>query len=233
MRRYFLGLSVACLLSASAAEPPAPLVKETTPVRLFNGRDFDGLHLFSEGEANDARPRWTIEDGVLRCHGIGRGYVRTTAAYADYRLTLEWRWPARPANSGVLLNLVGRDLVWPKCIEAQLANGRAGEFAFFSDARSREEVVSRNPTGVSTGRLNLPKASTAEKPSGEWNVYEIVVAGDTIAASVNGVLMNRLTGVQPSGGMIAFQCEGAAIDFRNIELTPLPAAKDLNAPMPK
>jgi hypothetical protein len=41
-----------------------------------------------------------------------------------------------------------------------------------------------------------------------------------------------MTGVKPSAGMIAFQAEGTPIDFRNIELTPLPAAKDLNAPMP-
>ncbi|MEO7414884.1 MAG: DUF1080 domain-containing protein, partial [Opitutaceae bacterium] len=101
------------------------------------------------------------------------------------------------------------------------------------DARSREEIVSRNPTGVSTGRLAKNASPTVEKPLGEWNLYEIVVAGDTVALSVNGVLLNRMTGVQPSGGMIAFENEGTPIDFRNIELTPLPAAKDLNAPMPR
>jgi hypothetical protein len=49
---------------------------------------------------------------------------------------------------------------------------------------------------------------------------------------VNGVRVNQMTGVRPSGGLIGFQAEGAPIDFRHIELTPLPAAKDLNAPMP-
>jgi hypothetical protein len=33
--------------------------------------------------------------------------------------------------------------------------------------------------------------------------------------------------------MIAFQAEGAPIDFRNMKLTVLPPAKDLHAPMPK
>lgn len=44
----------------------------------------------------------------------------------------------------------------------------------------------------------------------------------------SGVPVDRMTGVLPSSGMIAFQSEDAAIDFRHLELTPLPAAKDLN-----
>lgn len=131
-----------------------------------------------------------------------------------------------------MLNLVGRDLIWPKCIEAQLAVNRAGEFATFSDARSQEEIVSRNPTVVSTGRLARTPGPATEKPQGEWNVFEIVVAGDTITTTVNGQFIQRMTGVQPSGGTIAFQSEGTPIDFRRVELTPLPAAKNLNTPMP-
>ncbi len=234
MRRFVVfTLALACAPLVPAAEPPAPLVKNTTPISLFNGRDFEGLHIYAESPTADPAAGWKIEDGMLRGLGVGRGYVRTTTAYADYRLRLEWRWPARAANSGVLLNVVGPDLIWPKCIEAQLAAGRAGDFATFSDARSKEEIVSRNPSGVSTGRLNRTAASPVEKTPGEWNLYEITVSGDTITASVNGVLVNRMTGVQPSAGMIAFQSEGAPIDFRNMELTPLPAAKDLNLPMPR
>ena len=219
--------------AAVASRPPvAPLVHDTSPITLFNGRNFDGLMIYVDGSATTPVAAWKIEDGVLRCTGIGKGYVRTTTAYADYKLRLEWRWPVRTGNSGIMLNLVGRDLLWPKCIEAQLAVNRAGEFAMFSDARSKEEIVSRNPTGVSTGRLPRPPGPSSEKPQGEWNVYEIVVAGDTITTSVNGALVNRMSGISPSGGGIGFQSEGTPIDFRNITLTPLPAAKNLNAPMP-
>lgn len=238
LRASLIGLLL--LAGARAAEappaakrpPPAPLVHDTTPIALFNGRDLDGLVIFVEGSDVSPAAAWKIEDGLLRCTGLGKGYVRTTRAYADYRLRLEWRWPVRVGNSGIMLNLVGPDLCWPKCVEAQLAVNRAGEFAFFSDARAREEIVSRNPTGVSTGRLPRPPGRSVEKPQGEWNVYEITVAGDTITTAVNGHLINRVTGVLPSGGTIGFQSEGTPIDFRNITLTPLPAAKDLNAPMP-
>jgi len=229
MRTLALFNAVLCLNAVALAEP---LVKDTTPIRLFNGRDFDGLRIFCESPTTDPATQWKTEDGLLRCVGTSKGYVCTTTAYADYHLRVEWRWPGKPTNSGVMVNVVGRDIVWPKSIECQLAAGRAGDFGFFSDARSKEEIVSRNPTGLSTGRLPRTAVGPIEKPAGEWNVYDIVVAGDTITVSINGVQVNHMTGVQPSAGMIALQAEGGLIDFRNIELTPLPAAKDLNAPMP-
>lgn len=219
--------------SVFAADATAPVAQNSASLLLFNGNNFDGLHVFTESVATNPAAAWQIEDGMLRCLGVGRGYVRTTSAYADYRLRLEWRWPARAGNSGVLLNIVGPDLIWPKSVEAQLAANRAGDFATFSDARSKEEIVSRNPTGVSTGRLNRNAPTPVEKPPGEWNTYEIVVSGDTITLTVNGVLVNQMTNVLPSAGMIAFQSEGTPIDFRHIELTPLPPAKNLNAPMPR
>jgi hypothetical protein len=230
MPRFAL-LALACLLVLPASAQPAAPAPAAAPISLFNGRNFDGLYIFVEPGTAEPGTAWKIEDGLLRATGVGRGYVRTTAAYADYSLKVEWRWPKAAGNSGVMLNLVGPDLIWPKSFEAQLATGRAGDFASFGDARSKEEIVSRNPRGVSTGRL-AKSAPSAEKPAGEWNLFEIVVAGDTITINVNGTRMNRMTGVLPSGGTIGFQSEGTAIDFRNITLTPLPPAKDLYAPMP-
>lgn len=236
-------VALSCLLCAGVpavfgAEAPAttpptavPPAMPPVPVPLFNGRNFEGLHVYVEKAGTDPATAWKIEDNMLRCLGVGRGYVRTELAYADYHLTLEWRWPKNAGNSGVMLNIVGPDLIWPKGIEAQLQTGHSGDFASFGDARSREEIVSRNPRGVSTGRLVHPGPSV-EKPMGEWNRYDIVVSGDTITLTVNGTELNRMTGVLPSGGMILLQAEGTPIDFRNIVLTPLPPAKNLYAPMP-
>lgn len=225
----FISLVCSCLVTASAA---AQTEDAPAPIQLFNGHDLTGLHVFVADSAIDVNAAWKIEDGLLRCTGEGRGYARTTSAYADYKLTLEWRYPNGRGNSGVMLNIVGPDLIWPKSIEAQLQTGRAGDFASFSDARSDNEIVSRNPRGVSTGRL-ARSPDPVEHELGAWNTYEITVAGDTITVVVNGTQVNRMTGVRPSGGMIGLQAEGSAIDFRNIVLTPLPPAKDLHAPMPR
>src|SRR5215216_7264943 len=144
-------LSLCCLLAAPAiaqTNEPAPAA-----IQLFNGRNLDGLHVHLEDPAVDPASVWKVEDGVLRCSGAPRGYVRTTLPYADYKLHVEWRWPKGRGNSGIMLHMVNRDEIWPKGIEAQLAAGRAGDFNTFHDARSKEEIVSRNPKGLSTGRL--------------------------------------------------------------------------------
>lgn len=232
MRRFAIFSPV--LLFVSSVTSLAQTADETTqPVlELFNGRDLEGWHVYVDDPAVDPADMWRVEDGLLQATGVGKGYVRTDMAHADYKLRLEWRWPDGPGNSGVMVNIVNRDELWPKSFEAQLKSGDAGSFASFVDARSNEEIVSRNPKGVSTGRLPRPGPSL-ENPLGEWNTYEIVVAGDTITLSVNGDQVNRMTGVRPSAGMIGLQAEGAAIDFRQITLTPLPPAKDMHAPMPK
>ena len=67
-----------------------------------------------------------------------------------------------------------------------------------------------------------PKAmASSEKAPGEWNTYDIVCAGDTVALRVNGVEQNRATGVTVSEGHICLQSEGAPIEFRKVKLEPL------------
>lgn len=204
-------------------------------IALFNGRDLSGWTVYVDGDGVASEEAWSVDNGVIRASGVGKGYLHTDRAHADYVLTLDWRWPEGDAggraNSGVLLHIVGPDTLWPKSIEAQLKTGRAGDFASFSDARSDNEIVSRNPGGASTGRLPRPGES-AEKPVGEWNTYRITARGGELVLEVNGREVNRLTGVTPSGGHIGLQSEGHAIEFRNISLEPLPPAKDLHAPMP-
>jgi hypothetical protein len=215
-------------LATRAQTPPDPPIRE---VELFNGMNFEGLRVYFEEPGVDESDIWKIEDGMLRATGKSKGYARTQTPYADYKLQLEWRWPAQPGNSGVLLHVVNEDTLWPKGFECQLASGRAGDLSSYVDARSKEEIVSRNPTGYSTGRLPQ-KGPSAEKPPGEWNELEVIAEGSTLTILVNGKQVNKMTDVVPNAGTIGFQAEGTPIDFRNIRLTPLARAKDLHAPMP-
>lgn len=231
MHKSLIGIVSLCLVFGSSwvhAQSDPPI--ET--IALFNGKNLDGLHAFNGDASVDPSDVWKVEDGILRATGVGKGYIRTEMSYADYKLELEWRWPKQPGNSGVMVHVVNGDLLWPKGFECQLASGRAGDFASFVDARSREEIVSRNPRGVSTGRL-VQKGPSAEKPPGEWNTLEVAADGNTLTVWVNGTQVNHMTDVTPAAGMIALQTEGTPIDFRKITLTPLARAKDLHAPMPE
>src|SRR5689334_22168299 len=54
-------------------------------------------------------------DGVIAVAGTPSGFIATRDAYTDYRLHVEWRWPGKPGNGGVLLHVASgpKDGVWP------------------------------------------------------------------------------------------------------------------------
>ena len=60
-----------------------------------------------------------------------------------------------------------------------------------------------------------------EKPPGEWNLVELVCAGDAVKAYINGKLMNETSECTVSAGRIGFQCEGAEFEIRKVFLEPL------------
>lgn len=52
---------------------------------------------------------------------------------------------------------------------------------------------------------------------------ECVCAGGTITVKVNGHEINKCYDASPAAGKILLQSEGFEMDFRNVELRPLPA----------
>jgi hypothetical protein len=184
-------------------------------VALFNGRDLEGWHIYLEADA-DPKNVWKVQDGEIWCTGNPTGFLRTKQEYSDYKLVLEWRWPEKPGNSGVLLHMGGEEKIWPLCMEAQLMHKRAGDFVgmgytFNENKAKKGGFISYTP------HMSDP----SEKELGEWNKYEITCKGDTIEATINGELQNKATGVNISKGYIGLQSEGVPIMFRNIKLTPL------------
>ena len=186
-------------------------------VALFNGRDFEGWHMYLQDADVDPKGVWQVKDGAIWCSGVPTGCLRTTKQYSDYRLVLEWRWLEKPSNSGVLLRMGGEEKIWPPCMEAQLMHQRAGDivgmgYDFNESKTEKAEFISYAP------RM---KESNEKEPGG-WNTYEIICQGDTIELRVNGLLQNKVTGVNVREGYVGLQSEGSPIMFRNIQLTPLP-----------
>jgi hypothetical protein len=206
-----LGFHSGSALSA-ADSPAAVAITPSGQVELFNGKDFSGWTFFMRTNA-DPKQTWSVQDGIIKCTGTPAGYMRTERPYRDYKLTIEWRFVRAAGNTGVLLHTVGPDKVWPKCIEAQGGSGNQGDFIALDGAEFNESKAA--------GNRRVPKrGESAEKPIGEWNTYEIICAGDTIKASVNGRLMNEATGSSVSSGWIGLQSEGTEIEIRKIVLEP-------------
>jgi hypothetical protein len=202
--------------TAPGSESKPSEAKDSETITLFNGKDFNGWHIYVKDADGDPKSVWKVQDGEILCTGNPTSLLRTSREYSDYKLTLEWRWPEKPGNSGVLLHMGGDDKIWPKCMEAQLMHKRAGDFVgmgytFNENKAKKGGFISYAP------HMSDP----SEKELGEWNKYEITCKGDTIEATINGQLQNKVTGVNIGTGYIGLQSEGVPIVFRNIRVTPL------------
>ena len=198
----------------------AVAVGDEKPISLFNGKDLTGWSAHFNKPNAKVEDAWSVRDGVLVCTGKPIGYIKTDKQFENYRLTLEWRFPegSPGGNSGVLLHVTTPNAlgVWPKSVEAQLNSGDAGDIWVIGTTVAIEDAQKRVK-----GRRHLNLTDGAEKPIGQWNRYDIVCDGDEITLKVNGELVNYVTDSSVQEGAIGLQSEGAPIEFRRIELTPL------------
>lgn len=194
-----------------------------TKIELFNGQDLDNWNIIVDSEDGEPKDLFYVEDGVMHTLGDPFGYIRTKESYSNYKLHVEWRWTGEPTNSGVLINIQGREMIFPHCIEAQLKNGNAGDIVLMGKgAGITVQDSAYMVTSEERRYLSIPKfEESSEKAAGEWNSYDITSLDGTLELRVNGVLQNTGTDMTLTEGNIALQSEGSPLQFRNIYLQPL------------
>ncbi|MEK7793106.1 MAG: DUF1080 domain-containing protein [Candidatus Hydrogenedentota bacterium] len=138
---------------------------------------------------------------------------------------------------------------WMHSIECQIIEGGTGDLLVVGDgsetfsltapvAAEKQDTsyvfdLNGAPATINGGRINWWGRSPEwtdtkgfrgtrdlERPVGEWNRLECVVAGRTITVYLNGVLVNQCVDVMPRKGRIQIQSEGAEIRLRRVTLTP-------------
>jgi hypothetical protein len=219
MRRVSVLLVALSLgLGGLAAETP----KNSGP--LFNGKDFSGWESVAVPATDISSVCHYNADGSLAVVGKPVSFIATTASYENYRLHVEWRWPAdaRNSNGGILVHIASgpKDRAWPLSLQIQTKIKAAGDLLPMAGATFAEKLTSA--PGAATPIL-AHSAADSEKPVGEWNACDIVCRGDTVEVTVNGVLQNKITHAQPASGRIGFQLEGMPYELRNVYLEPLTA----------
>ncbi len=211
------------LATAWAAEEPA------AEIDLFQPVPGAGKAVvwtaFHEGPDVKMEDVWLIRDGVVICKGSPKGYLRTEQDFTNFVLNLEWRLPKgkKPGPGGVLVRMTGEDKIWPKSLEAQLNAGAAGDFwGLVGYGLAGPEERTTSVEHPQFGKLtNVKKIKDAEKPPGEWNLYEIIADGDVVTLRINGEEVNRATGCDVVPGKICLTAEGEEIHFRNVRLSPV------------
>ena len=211
--------------------------KDNTPPAgfraLFNGKDLNGWkglmkppldnpikraalspeqHAEAQKEADDnMRAHWAVENGEIVFDGKGRSLC-TARDYADFEMFVNWKIPAH-GDSGIYVRGSPQIQIWDPYTQPAKHGSDVGSGAFYN-----------NKTNASKPLL------VADKPIGEWNRFQIIMAGRRAHVFLNGQLVTQATELenywdraQPifPTGQIELQSHGDRLWFKNIYLREL------------
>jgi hypothetical protein len=227
-----LALALFVTIQAAAGSAIVP----DKPIALFNGKDLSNweMDVPDRDTKPDLSPSFIVRNAMLVSLGNPKGHLVTKEAYKDYRLEAEYRFPGKPGNCGVLVHASRPRALYkmfPQSIEVQMNSGDAGDFWVIREDIEVPDMEKRRPRkpgekwggaeGDARRILNLTDGS--EKPLGDWNTMVIEARGRSITVWVNGNLVNNGVNASVDQGKIAIQAEGAEVEFRKLEIGPLPA----------
>lgn len=206
------------------------------------------------GVNNDPNNIFSVTNGTLRVSGEEWGGLTTLQAFENFHLIFEmkWgekKWPPRvdaPRDSGILYHAVGphgaQSDHWMRSHEFQVQEGDCGDYHSLDGVLIDVHAGKANqgdwhfyrydPTQPLQKNISsrVLKLGNYEKPTGEWNVMEVIVNGKTIVHKVNGQEVFRAyNSRQKDGdtitpltkGKIQIQSEGAEVFYKNIRVLEL------------
>ena len=196
------------------------------PVPLFNGKDLAGWTVdVPEADTKpDLAPSFIVRDGLLVSLGKPLGHLVTDKEFANYRLTVEYRFPKAGGNCGVLVHASKPRALYdmfPQSIEVQMMSGQAGDFWCIQENIEVPDMEQRRPAkegqkfggGLEDARRIMNLTDDSEKPLGEWDTM--------IITCKDGTEVNSGSKATATKGKIALQAEGTEVEFRKVELEPL------------
>lgn len=196
---------------------------------LFNGKDLTGWT-----DVNTSPETWSVKDGILICHGKKIGVMRSNKQYENFILHIEWKHIEPGGNSGIFVwsNPTTRaNKPFPKGVEVQMLELSWPKLNPKKDGTPRtDDYVHGEMWGIEglqttpdNPRGNRSKSlEKRAKPHGQWNAYDIICIDGIIKLSVNGKVVNGISGATQKKGYLSLESEGAEIHFRNIRILELP-----------
>ncbi len=202
---------------------------------LFNGKNLEGWKGLLKGpldnpikraalndadraaaqkEADDnMREHWKVENGEIVFDGKGRSLC-TGKDYANFELLVDWKLPAH-GDSGIYLRGSPQVQIWDPYTQPTKHGSEVGSGAFYNNQKNPSKPL-----------------KVADKPTGEWNRFRIIMVGERAHVYLNGELVTRDTVLEnywdraqpifPSG-QIELQNHGDALWFKNVYIRELPA----------
>ena len=217
-------------LRGSGTQDPLGVFRVVDGVLRISGEDWGGLN--SLGEYRDYRLvvewKWgektwgnradrARDSGILiHAHGPDNGYSNTWPESIESQIIeggagdILVVTAGTPMSASCRCRMEGKEMVWdPKGEVMTRTSGRIDWFA--RSPEWRDELGFRRPTDL-------------EKPRGEWNIQEVIAAGDAVLNRINGKLASAAFDLSHTQGHLVIQSEGAEIFVRRITLHPLSEA---------
>ena len=143
---------------------------------LFNGKDLTGWRVNPK-----VTEMWSIEDGVLKAHGLleqwGADLV-TVREYQDYVLMADFRMPAL-SDSGIHFRNLAPAML-----------GKMGDAEQFNihpkGGMGHLESFRFVPESMGLTEDQLPKVKHVDPEIGVWHTVKLTVVGKTVTAELNG-----------------------------------------------
>jgi hypothetical protein len=217
-------------------ELPTPHKDNKAPAgftALFNGKNLNGWRGWVNDPAKrakmsaedlataqkqadaDMKKHWRAEDGAIAFDGKGEN-LRTAKDYGDYELWVDWKI-TKDGVSGIYLRGCPQVQIW----DPQSKQGR------------RDHSVGSGGLHNNVKNPNVP-LKRADKPIGEWNHFQIILADDKATVYLNDELVvnnvtfeNSVEKGQPlyPFGPIELQNHHSQLWFKNIYIRELPTKK--------
>jgi hypothetical protein len=225
MKRMWRGGVISGLAALAVVSCSTPGKQDRT-IELFNGKDLTGWQCVLAEPTVTMGQVWSVADGILTCQGKPIGFLYHGPAVTDFRLVVEYRWPAgrEPGNSGIFSRIGEPMKALPGTIETQLKHGSAGDVLGLQGkpiAGGQPRFFEVKKHELAGDIAGVHKLLDAEKPPGEWNRVDILAQGAHYQVRINGKVVNEVDGVEVNAGPVRVQSEGGIIQFRRIALTPL------------
>ena len=182
---------------------------------------FDGKSLQGWTSKNTTPTTFSVKEGLIHVEG-NSGWLQSEREYSNFRMRVEVRFLTDNADSGVFVRAVGDSI---------FLRGWPGN-SYQVQARDVTRNQSANPIligniyrhGNPGGQTNFDSAAAlrAAKPTGEWQLLEIEVRGDSLNVALNGTGVTRVTGLANPRGYVGLQGEAGIVEYRKIEIQEMP-----------
>jgi hypothetical protein len=178
-------------------------------IQLFNGTNLDGWEIINNGQ-------FSVEEGVLKIDR-GTGWLRSNDTFADFVLTMEFRFLEDGANSGIFIR------TGPTSADDENGWPNNGYQVQCMDTLKDTPLAHLIPYGAPPfdHQSDIEALKRAYKPAGEWHTYEIKADGERLWVSLNGELITTATSIKNLRGHIGIQGELGLLEFRKISIEPL------------